>query len=144
MRVVLDTSVLAAAFLKRGGVNDRVLQEGGKSYDLYLSEAILEELRCVLSYPRIRRRYPYSDEDVEEFIGRLRAADHVISRWPKIEVIKEDPKDDMVLACALEVGADYIVSKDDHLKDLKEYRGIKIISTDEFLRLLKPSISGRD
>ncbi|MFQ6117786.1 MAG: putative toxin-antitoxin system toxin component, PIN family, partial [Candidatus Bipolaricaulia bacterium] len=90
----------------------------------------------LLTYPRIRKRYPYSDEDVEEFIKRLREASYVISRWPKIEVIEEDPKDDMVLACAVEVGADYIVSKDDHLKDMGEYRGIKILSTDEFLELL--------
>lgn len=138
LRVVLDTSVLAAAFLKRGGVNDQVLQEGGKAYDLYLSEGILEEVRRVLlTYPRLRKRYPYSDEDVEEFIERLREAGQVISRWPKIEVIKEDPKDDMVLACAQKVRADYIVSKDDHLKGLKEYRGIKIVSTDEFLELLR-------
>jgi putative PIN family toxin of toxin-antitoxin system len=138
LRAVLDTSVLAAAFLKRGGVNDRVLQEGGKGYELHLSEAILEELhRVLLGYPRIRGRYPYSDEDVEEFIQRLREASHVISSWPKLEVIEEDPKDDMVLACALEVGADYIVSKDEHLKGLKEYQGIKIVSTDEFLKLLR-------
>ena len=138
MKAVLDTSVLAAAFLKHGGVNDQVLQQGGKSYELYLSEAILEEThRILLTYPRIRKRYHYSDEDVEEFIKRLREASHVISKWPKIGVIEEDPKDDMVLACAVEVGADYIVSKDDHLKDLGEYRGIKIVSTDEFLELVE-------
>ena len=139
MKVVLDTSVLTAAFLKRGGVNNQVLQQGGKGYELYLSEAILEEThRVLLTYPRIRKSYPYSDEDAEGFIERLREASSVISRWPKIEVIKKDPKDDMILACALEVGADYIVSKDDHLKSLGEYRGIKIVSTDEFLRLLRP------
>jgi putative PIN family toxin of toxin-antitoxin system len=138
LRVVLDTSVLAAAFLKQGGVNDQVLKQGGKSYELYLSEAILEELRRVLlTYPRLRRRYPYSDEDVEEFIEGLRKVSYVISSWPELRVIAEDPKDDMVLACALEVGADYIVSKDEHLTGLKEYRDIKILSTDKFLKLLK-------
>lgn len=137
MKAVLDTSVLAAAFLAHGGVNDRVLKEGGRAYELYLSEAILEETRRVLlTYDRIKRRYHYSDRDVEEFIARLRAASHVIQSWPELEVIEEDPEDDMVLACALEVGADYIVSKDDHLKGLKGYRGVKIVSTDEFLKLL--------
>lgn len=114
-----------------------MLQNGGRSYELYLSEAILEETRRVLlSYPRLRKRYPYSDEDVEEFIQWLRDASHVLSKCPRIAVVKEDPKDDIVLACALKARADYIVSKDDHLKDLKEYRGIKILSTDEFLQLL--------
>jgi len=136
---------LAAAFLKRGGVNDRVLQQGGKSYELYLSEAILTEThRILLTYPRIRKRYPYSDGDVEDLIERLREASYVISRWPKIEVIKRDPKDDVILACALEAGADYIVSKDNHLKNLGEYQGIKIVSTNEFLRLLRPLLHSHE
>lgn len=64
-------------------------------------------------------------------------AKEVLKKLPKIKVIERDPKDDPVLACALKVEADYIVSKDDHLKDLKEYRGIKIVSSQEFLELLK-------
>ena len=137
MKAVLDTSVLAAAFLKRGGVNDQVVQAGRKNYEICLSEAILAELeRVLLTYPRIRKRYPYTDADVTEFVSRLREVSRVISRWPEIKVIKEDPADDMVLACALAVKADYIVSKDAHLKDLGEYKGIKIVSTDEFLTLL--------
>lgn len=52
-------------------------------------------------------------------------------------MIEKDPKDDAVLACAVKVEADYIASKDDHLNDLKEYRGIKIVSSQEFLELLK-------
>ena len=42
-----------------------------------------------------------------------------------------------MIACVLKVKANYIISKDDHLKDLKEYRGIKIVSSQEFLELLK-------
>ena len=137
MKAVLDTSVLAAAFLKRDGVNYQVVQAGRGGYEICLSEAILAELeRVLLTYPRIRKRYPYTDADVKEFVSRLREVSRVISRWPEIKVIKEDPADDMVLACALAVKADYIVSKDAHLKDLGEYKGIKIVSTDEFLRLL--------
>lgn len=71
-------------------------------------------------------------------IATLRVvAKQVLKKLPKIRVIEKDPKDDPVLACALKVKADYIVSKDDHLKDLKEYRGIKIVSNQEFLEPLK-------
>ena len=141
MKAVLDTSVLAAAFLARGGVNDQVLQAGGEGYDLCLSEGILEELRRVLlTYRRIRDRYRYSDEDVKEFIRQLRNVGHVVTEWPEIQVIKEDPADDMILACALAANAEYVVSKDVHLKNLGEYQGIRLVSTDEFLQLLKRRI----
>ncbi len=138
MKAVLDTSVLAAAFLARGGVNDQVLKAGGGNYELCLSEGILEELRRVLlTYRRIRDRYRYADEDVKEFIRRLRNVGCVVNKWPEIRVIKEDPADDMILACALAAGAEYLVSKDAHLKDLGNYQGVKIVSTDEFLQLLR-------
>lgn len=42
-----------------------------------------------------------------------------------------------MIACVLKVKANYIISKDDHLKDLKEYRGIRIVPSQEFLELLK-------
>jgi len=49
-------------------------------------------------------------------------------------VVEDDPSDNKILECALEAEADYIVSGDRHLLDLREYRGIKILSSGEFLR----------
>ena len=42
--------------------------------------------------------------------------------------IVRDPADDAVLACALAAQADYIVSGDAHLLDLKRYREMPIIT----------------
>jgi hypothetical protein len=42
----------------------------------------------------------------------------------------------MVLECAIEGGAQYIVSGDKHLLELKEYRGIRIIRAGDFLNLV--------
>jgi hypothetical protein len=139
LKAILDTSILVSAFLKHEGVNAKVLLGGKGQYELYLSEDILEETsRVLLTYERIRKKYHYSDDEVLEYLAALRVvAIQVLKKLPKIKVIERDPKDDPVLACALKVKADYIVSKDDHLKDLKEYRGIRIVSSQEFLELLK-------
>ena len=139
LKAVLDTSILVSAFLKHEGVNAKVLLEGKNQYELYLSEDILEETsRVLLTYERIRKKYHYTDDEVLDYIETLRVvASEVVKKLPKIKVIERDPKDDPVLACALKVKADFIVSKDDHLKDLKEYRGIKIVSSQDFLELLK-------
>jgi predicted nucleic acid-binding protein len=56
----------------------------------------------------------------------LREAAFLVRRWPRIQVIREDPADDQVLACALAAKADYIVSKDEHLQKLRECQGIRI------------------
>jgi hypothetical protein len=139
LKAVLDTSILVSAFLKHEGLNAKVLLGAKNRYQLYLSEDILKETSLVLlTYERIRKKYHYSDGEALEFLTTLRVvAKQVIKKLPIIRVIERDPKDDPVLACALKVKADYIVSKDDHLKDLKEYRGIRIVSSQEFLELLK-------
>ena len=139
LKAVLDTSILVSAFLKHEGVNAKILLGGKDQYELFLSENILAETKLVLlTYERIRKKYHYTDDEVLQYLETLRVvAKEVIKKLPKIRVIERDPKDDPILACALKVKADYIVSKDDHLRDLKEYRGIKIVSSLEFLELLK-------
>jgi len=44
-----------------------------------------------------------------------------------------------ILECALEAQASFIVSGDKHLLEIKEYKGIKIISPKEFLSQFKNS-----
>ncbi len=57
-----------------------------------------------------------------------------VSPTVKLDVIKADPKDNIILECAVAGNADYIVSGDKHLLDLKEFSGIKILKPAEFLR----------
>ena len=47
-----------------------------------------------------------------------------------------DPKDNMVLECAIEGQAQYVVSGDNDLLVLKEFRGIQIVRASDFLKVL--------
>ncbi len=51
--------------------------------------------------------------------------------------IADDPTDDMFLACALEANADYIVSRDPHLRNLKHFHGVKIIDVKSFIEKVR-------
>lgn len=53
-------------------------------------------------------------------------------------VVRTDPDDDQVLACALAARADLIVSGDPHLRNLKSYQGIPIVAAAEGLRRIEP------
>jgi len=143
LTAVLDTSVLAAAFLKPGGVNHEVLRRAGHGYRLVLSEAILQETeRVLMTYKRIRTRYPYADQDVRAFLGALREVSYrVLTTWSEVRAVAEDPEDNMVLGCALAGEANLVVSKDHHLQTLGKFKGIRIVSTKEFLQMLQPSVS---
>jgi predicted nucleic acid-binding protein len=73
-----------------------------------------------------------SDEQIRRFVDELGVVCAVvptpatIPRW-----VEEDPKDDVIIATALQSGAGYIVSEDRHLLKLREFRGIRIMTRDE-------------
>lgn len=55
----------------------------------------------------------------------------------RLSVIAEDPEDDKFLECALEAGADYLVSSDDHLLRLGSFEGTRILKPSEFIKALR-------
>lgn len=136
LKVVLDTNIYVSALIKRGGKPDQILRLVER-YRLFCAEAILEEVHRVLHYPRIKRKHKLKEEEIEEHILSIRSIATVYSSLPKVEVIEEDPEDNIILACAAEARADYIVSGDEHLKSLETYRGIEIIPPAEFLDILR-------
>ncbi len=55
------------------------------------------------------------------------------------DTIKVAPSDNKYLSAALEAKADFIVSGDHHLKDLKTFQGIRILDPSTFLVLMAKS-----
>jgi hypothetical protein len=61
----------------------------------------------------------------------------VVSVKSKIEVVKEDPKDDLIIETAYDGRAEIIVTGDNHLLELENFRGIKIITVEKMLSCLR-------
>ena len=109
--VVLD-SVAVSAFLT-DGLTAALVSECQENVHLYTAEEILGEIRRVLlEKPHIRNRYTYSSETVKVFIKYLRDVSTVVAQLPEIRIVERDPKDDIIVSCAVAVGADYIISRD--------------------------------
>ena len=51
--------------------------------------------------------------------------------------LSSDPDDDKFIDCAVSGSADFIVSGDDHLLDLKSVLNVTILKPNSFLELLK-------
>jgi putative PIN family toxin of toxin-antitoxin system len=138
LRVVLDTNQFVSGVLVRQGAPAHLLAAWRqREYLLITSAAIFAEIRSTLGYPRIRRKYPITDEDVERLV-RLLQQDALIvpGEADTSGAIPADPQDELVLACAVDGRADLIVSGDRHLLDLGEYRGIHVLTAREFLERL--------
>jgi len=133
IRLVLDTNVLISALGWKDG-NPRKIFEGcisGK-YQLIESIDLIREFLDVFN----RNKFSFiSKEDKQEFVFQLLEMCELIETRTKIKAIKEDPNDNVVLECALDGKAKYIISGDPHLLNLKEFKGIKILKASDFLDL---------
>jgi putative PIN family toxin of toxin-antitoxin system len=132
-RIVLDTNILVSAIIASGysaNILDRV-----RSGELTLitSSHLLEEFSDVIARPRITRKYPQVAERADDLVDFLRAFTELVQGTPGESQISRDRDDDFVLACAVEGSADYIISGDPHLLDLKTHRNITILTPREFV-----------
>ncbi len=129
LHVVLDSVVAVSAFLTEG-LTANLVSQCQENVNLYTAVEILQEIRYVLlEKPHLRNRYAYSSEKVENFIDYLKDISIIVAQLPEIRVIERDPKDDMIIACAVAASADYIISRDRHLLDLGNYQQIQTIQT---------------
>ncbi len=53
-----------------------------------------------------------------------------------LKALPRDPDDNAVLECAIEGNAEFIVTGDTDLLELKNFRGIQIVRASEFLTIL--------
>ena len=74
--------------------------------------------------------------EVEIYVRSILNAAEIVKDLPAIPVVR-DPNDDAILATAIAARADYLVSRDKDLLSLSEYDGIKIVSPEAFLQVLR-------
>lgn len=138
LRVVLDTNLFVSSLLVKSGLPTKAMDAWReRKYLLVTSPALIAEIVNTLSYERIRRKYLITDEDVAQLISLLEKDALIVpGRTEVTGVIPNDPDDEHVLVCALEGQADLIASGDHHLLELKEYKGIPIVTVRQFLEKL--------
>lgn len=138
MKAVLDVGQYVSATINRHGHPGQILSSWrAGEFELFTSTPILEDLRRVLFYPHIRKRHQWSDEQIHLFVDSIALAATLTPASLKVEVVKEDPSDDKILACAKEGEVDYIVASDAHLADLGGFESIPIVPPRRFLEILK-------
>ena len=138
MRIVLDTNVLVSAFISKLGHSARILDLVSmfEEIQLVLSESILDEFEDVLSRDEVKERFGYSDRDIELLAQSAREISTIVEARSGFKIVKQDPKDDAVLNTAYDGKADYIVSGDHHLQNLKNLRGIKIVNPRQMMKII--------
>jgi putative PIN family toxin of toxin-antitoxin system len=131
VKVVLDTNIYVSAILFGGNPEKIRKLSKDKKIEVLISEAIVAEMAEVL-----RKKFNWESWQISQIIDEIREAATLVIPHQILSVIKRDEDDNRILECALEGNAQYIISGDKrHLLPLKDYRGMKILSPSEFLKL---------
>lgn len=133
---VYDTNVLISGTLLRydtppAQILDMAVQGMVK---LYTSEALIGEFHDVISRSKFAGRFQQIQRTPDDVIVDYRNIAEITRPKPMPPPVKDEPKDDKVLACAAFAQVDYIVSGDKkHLLPVGSYVGIPIVDPATFL-----------
>ena len=139
IRAVLDANVYISACIRPQGPPGRILRFllESQAFHLVGSAPIFDEVRRGLNYPRVRRYHSLSAEEIDRWVIALALIAESTEGRLKLRTVERDPDDDKYLVAALEGRAGYLVSGDSDLLELHEYRGVRMITAQAFLRILE-------
>jgi len=134
MKVVVDTNCLLRFLPKKSAYRclwDAFLRG---EFDICYTTEILAEYEEVFSHF-------YSPKTAEFIVGVLLKSQNAIQITPhfKWSLIVTDPDDNKFIDCALNAGADYIVTNDRHFNILKftKFPQIKVINIETWKRIIE-------
>ena len=134
MKIILDCNIWISFLI---GHQTNLIQQilTDTRFDVYICDELLEEIHEVSSRPKIRTRI--GDEELDDFFRII----YAFCRMAKIERQAQseirDPKDLYLLSLAESIDADYIVSGDADLLDLKQHKQTKLLKLVDFRMFLE-------
>jgi len=135
VKVVIDTNIaISAAIVEDGNpakIFELLLLE---KIENYTTAEICLEIVEVFHRPKILKSIDI--KDIKFILINYQTFSKTVFPKQKFQVVKNDPKDNKFLDCAVEAKADYIITGDPDLLELKRFRGIEIITPKNFIALL--------
>ena len=131
MKVVLDTNIFISGIFWKGSSNRIITHWKEGKFTLITSLKAVSEIIKVLKDFKIK----LSEDIIKEWIDLIVRNSIIVEPKEKIAIVKDDPKDNIFIETAVAGNVDYLISQDNHLLKLKEFRGIKIITPEEFNKI---------
>lgn len=130
---VLDTNIFVSGIFWEGNFCSQIINawKQGK-IALVSSILIIEELVKTLRDFKIQM----PGDMIEEWKNIIIQNSIIVEPRIKVNIVEKHPADNIFIETAIEGNAEYIISQDKHLLDIKEYQGIKIIKPEEFLKII--------
>lgn len=131
IKIVVDTNILISFFCFPGGtVRELMKKILASEYELVLSNEIVDEFKEV-----INKKLNELTIMEEKFIKFIQDNFTIINPEKKLNIVKNDITDNKIIECAVVAKANFIVSGDKHILDLRKYKNIKILKPSDFLKM---------
>lgn len=127
-RLVLDTNIIISAIGFGGKPRNILLLSLENSFQSVTSPTLLTELQEVIT-----KKFPKLQEELPIIEGKIKEKFLIVKPKKTLDILR-DKDDNRVLEAALEGKCSHIVTGDKDLLDLGEYKGIKIVTANQFLK----------
>jgi putative PIN family toxin of toxin-antitoxin system len=128
-RIIIDTNLWISYLLsKRLSGLDKLFLE--KSVTIIFSQELLEEFIEVARRPKLKKYFKISD--LESILSHINLHAEFVSVHSAIDICR-DKKDNFLLALAIDSKANYLLTGDKDLLEVKHLKSTKIITVTQFL-----------
>ena len=132
MKVVLDTNVFISGIHWLGDSNKVLSMWRNEKFELIISLEIIEEIITTLKNFKI----VLSEEEIGYWKDIILENSLLVEPEEEIDIVKDDQDDNKFIEVAVMGKAKYIITQDNHLLKIKEFREIKILTPKEFLDII--------
>jgi len=137
-KIVIDTNVFISATITEKGKPAQILEAWReKKLEVIISPEILKEIGQVVFRHKIKKISFWTEKERYQFVEDLARICIFTPGSLQLKQAVKHTQDHKFLVAAIEGKADYVVSGDRHLRDLGAYRGVKIVSANEFFQILE-------
>ena len=131
LKVVIDTNVFISAFyLPESRPAKVVLLARRKTILNLISPQILKEVERI-----IKKKLLWDNSKTESAVRLIKNFSEEVHPQERLAIIVDDP-DNRILECAVAGQANFIISGDKHLLNLKNFQGINIVTPADFLEAI--------
>ena len=138
MKITLDTNVWLSAIFWEGEANKLIEKAEQNNFEIIITKEILSEIIEVLNREsKFQKFIEDRKQNIEELTRTILSIATLIETKIKLDIIKEHPKDNIILEAAIDGKSRYILSYGKHLLNLIQFKKIRIMSPTEFMSLIK-------
>ena len=132
MKIVLDSNIFVSSFYWAGNPRKVFYRVTNGLDELYITDKILEEIISVMS----KKKFDTSINEIKEYVKIIESYSIKLSSKNNPEKISRDEGDNKILHCGFDGNVDFIITGDNDLLVLKEYKEIKIVKPKEYLDII--------